>query len=128
MIDQINALNRFALCQKRNWRTTLEQCWARAAYPADTSVEDKALLSALYANDGLAKLKKFRPREGGYTTVCHLKPAKLEIARLRRSRFVKAWRITTPCGIDFTQPWCQSMSEARSVADELGVYIAKVEQ
>ncbi|WP_198387696.1 hypothetical protein [Burkholderia ubonensis] len=127
-IDQINALNRFALKHKRGWKQLIDQCWMRAAYPACTSDEDKALLQQLRNNGGPSIVATFKPCEAGYTRMGFLKSDRMERFNLKRGWFVKAWRIVTEAGTDMVQPWSNKKTEARETADQLGIFLAGVHQ
>ncbi|KVP17082.1 hypothetical protein [Burkholderia ubonensis] len=127
-IDQINALNRFALKHKRGWKDLLDQSWMRAAYPACTSDADKALLQQLRNNGGPSIVATFRPREDGYKKVGFLKQDRMERFNLKRGWFVNAWRIVTEAGTDLVQPWSNKKTEARETAAELGIFLAGTHQ
>lgn len=125
-VDQINALNRFALTHKRGWKHLLYSCWLRAAYPAETSAGDRVLLQQLRNNGGAELLATFRPREGGFKRVGYLKKDRKERFNLKRGWFVNAWRLVSDVGTDLVQPWDSTKTEARESAEQLGICLIGV--
>lgn len=125
-IDQINALNRFALAHKRGWKNCLYACWLRASYPSDTSPADQVLLQQLRNNGGAALLETFQPRPEGYQRIGYLKKDRKERYNLKRGWFVNAWRIVTEAGADLVQPWDDTRSEAKKTAGEVGICLVGV--
>lgn len=124
-IDQINALNRFALAHKRGWKRLLERAWERVNYPVSTTDADKALLQQLRNNGGPTLLSTFKTRAEGYRKVGYLQQAHRECITYRGARTVLAWRIVTEAGDDMVQPWCEKKGEARDLADTLGIFLAE---
>lgn len=127
-IDQINALNRFALQNKRGWKQLLDSCWMRAAYPASTSDADKALLQQLRNNGGPTIVSTFRPRADGFRRVGYLKQDRREHTNRLRAGFANAWRIVDEGGVDLVQPWCDKKTEAHDTAGELRIFLAGLHQ
>jgi hypothetical protein len=127
-IDQINALNRFALSQGRGWKDRLFSSWMCGIYPVTTSGEDQCLLQQLRNNGGAELLENFRPREEGFKKVGYFKRDRMERFNLKRGWFVNAWRIVTEAGNDMVQPWDQRKSEAKETADQMGIFILGVLQ
>ena len=125
-IDQINALNRFALAHKRGWKNRLYSCWLRAAYPANISPGDQVLLQQLRNNGGAALLETFHPHEEGYTRVGYLKKDRKERYNLKRGWFVNTWRIVSEVGSDLVQPWADTKSEAKETAAEVGICLVGI--
>jgi hypothetical protein len=125
-IDQINALNRFALTH--GWKHLLYSSWLRAAYPTGTLAADQVLLQQLRNNGGAELLETFRPRVDGYKRVGFLKQDRMERYNLKRGWFVNAWRIVNEAGADLIQPWSNRKSEARETADEVGICLIGVYQ
>jgi len=125
-IDQINALNRFALENKRGWKDRLFSSWCCGIYPVTTSGEDQALLQQLRNSGGAELLETFRARPEGYSRVGYLKKDRMERFNLKRGWFVNAWRIVTDAGADMIQPWSMRKSEAKETADETGIFLVGV--
>jgi hypothetical protein len=127
-IDQINALNRFALQHGRNWRRLLDSCWMRASYPVSTSAGDQVLLQQLRNDGGPTLAATFRPRADGFRRVGYLKRDRQERFTLKRGWFVNAWRIVNEAGSDLIQPWDTRKSEAKQTADTEGICLVGVLQ
>ena len=127
-IDQINAMNRFALKHKRGWKDLLNQSWMRAGYPAGTSDDDKALLQQLRNNGGPTIVSTFQPRPDGFRRVGYLKQARREHINSQRAWTANAWHIVTEAGDDIVQPWCDKKTEARNTAATLGIFLVGVQQ
>jgi hypothetical protein len=128
IIEQINALNRFALAHKRGWKHVLHTSWMNASYPFGTPPGDRVLLQQLRNNGGAELLATFRPRAEGYTRIGFLKVDRMERFNLKRGWFVKAWRIVNETGADLIQPWSNRKSEAQETADEVGICLVGVLQ
>jgi hypothetical protein len=127
-IDQINALNRFALEHKRGWKDRLFSSWMCGIYPVTTSASDQCLLQQLRNNGGAELLDTFRPREDGFKKVGYFKRDRMERFNTKRGWFVTAWRIVTEAGSDLVQPWDMRKSEAKETANELGIFIVGAHQ
>lgn len=122
-IDQINALNRFALIHARGWKHKLHTCWLNASYPSTVPDADKALLQQLRNNGGAALLETFIPRKDGFKRVGYLLRDRMECFTLKQGWFENAWRIVTEAGQDMVQPWDKRKSEAKETANELGIFL-----
>lgn len=127
-IDQINALNRFALENQRGWKDRLFSSWMCGIYPVTTSGEDQALLQQLRNSGGAEILETFKPREDGFKKVGYLKEDRIERTNRKRAWFAKAWRIVTEAGSDLVQPWDMRKHEAKETANELGICLVGVLQ
>lgn len=123
-IDQINAMNRFAMTYPRGWKRALSDCWLRAVYPAGISAADKVLLQQLRNSGGPDFIAKFKPRPDGYRKLGFIKKDQMEQLTQKQGRLVSAWRIVTLDGVDLVQPWSTHKAEAVETASELGIFIA----
>ena len=127
-VEQINALNRFALKHGRTWRASLSRCWVLVKYPRDIGDTDAALLQQLRNNGGPAMLATFQPREDGYQKVGYLKRDQMEVRSATDVHFGSAWRIVDADEQDLIQPWDNLLSSARDTAWQTGIYLAKPHQ
>lgn len=123
-VEQINALNRFALSYRGAWKERLRKSWHSGEYPLRTPPADRALLQQLRNDDGPLILPRFKARERGYRGVALLKRGHMERFNMKRSWFVTVWRLVDEADTDMVQPWCASKTEAREAADTLGLFIA----
>lgn len=122
-IEQINAMNRFALKHGKHWKAELSACWMRAGYPASTPQEDQALLQQLRNDGGPLILESYRPSDTGYGKLGFLKKDQMERFNLKRGWMVNAWRIVDAEGNDLVQPWSSTKKDARDTAQSLGIFL-----
>ena len=123
-VDQINALNRFAKSNGRNWREPLLTGWHTGKALPKTSAEDAALLQQL-RNDSLPVVHHFKPVKAEFRHVAFLKEDIQERISVQRSWRAKAWRIVDAAGKDLFQPWCASRTEARQLAANFAVFLVE---
>lgn len=121
-LDQLNALNRFALKHGRAWRVALQLLWLTDQRTLGDPNE-LALLRQLRNSGGPLLFKRFTPREGGFVGVASLKATQVEHRTARTARMRTAWMLINDQGIDLVQPWATTKAEARNVAQHLGYFL-----
>lgn len=120
-LEQLNALNRFALANGRTWRTKLLQLWHKDVRATDHQAA--ALLRQIRNDHGLELLQTFKPHPSGWTKVGKLVKDSQERFNLKRGWRVNAWRIVDEAGRDLVQPWSDTKADASTLAFQLNVFL-----
>lgn len=120
-LDQLNALNRYALKHGRTWRSKLQQAWLKDG--GLRQEVDAGLLQQFRNNGGPDLVAKYQPIDTDWTRIGFLKEDHQERFSLKRGWLVKAWRIVSAEDIDLVQPWTTSRTDARTTARALSIYL-----
>lgn len=122
-LQQLNALNRYALKHGRTWRSKLQHAWRT---DGGLRLEpEAALLQQLRNQGGPELIKTYEPKATDWTRLGFLKEDRQERYNLKRGWFVKAWRIVSEEIQDLVQPWSNSKSEAHATARNLSIYLVE---
>jgi len=123
-LDNINALNRFALANPRNWKSKLHRYWLNAEYPSTISLDDQAHLQQVRNNAARLLFSGFKAREAGYSRVVFLKKIRMEVRGSQEVTMKTGWRLLDEHSVDVILPWMGTKTEATDTAAEFGWFIA----
>lgn len=121
-LEQVQALNRFALHVGRGWRDALASFWYQGRKPHFLTDSDAAILHRLRNCGGPAIVPKFVPNPNGYHHIAVLVPKREAVVTPTGHKSRKVWRILFD-GVDVVRPGLNTKAEARATAKSLGYWL-----
>lgn len=122
-LDQLNAVNRFALAYGKGWKEKLQQVWRDELQASRVDKADWPLLRQVRNSFGPEVLLKYKANPEPWAAVGTLIKDRQERFNLKRGWFVNAWRLVSASGADMVQPWFSKKSDLREYAKDANIYV-----
>lgn len=123
VLEQLNAVNRFALAYGRGWKEQLQKVWIEELLPVRVERADWPLLRQVRNSAGPEILMKYKANPVPWTAVGRIVKDHQERFNLKRGWFVNAWRLVSHTGDDMVQPWFNSKADLREYAKTANIYV-----
>lgn len=125
-LDQVNAVNRFALAYGRGWKVKLQQVWLEEIQATRVDKSDWPLLRQVRNAFAPEVLLKYKANPVPWVAVGTMRQDRQERFTLKRGWFVNAWRLVSSAGEDMVQPWFSSKADLREYAKDANIYVIEM--